>query len=369
MKVLTVVGARPQFIKAAVVSRALPAFNERRSPDRRIRDVMVHTGQHYDENMSAVFFQELNIPPPAHHLGIGSGPHGQQTGRMLEALEGVMEAERPDLVFVYGDTNSTLAGALAASKLRIPVAHVEAGLRSYNRAMPEETNRVIADHLSTLLFCPTSRAVKNLGCEGIVEGVHSVGDVMYDSLLHHLTLAERCAGVLTGLGLRHGEYGLATVHRAETTDRPETLKGIFSALGRIGLPIVVPLHPRTREAMKAAGWEHLSGEVRFVPPVSYHEMLTLARHARLILTDSGGVQKESFLLRVPCVTLRNETEWVETVEAGWNRLAGTDPAAIVEAARQSLDSTPPEPGRPYGDGRAAEAILDIVVGYEEGKRA
>jgi UDP-N-acetylglucosamine 2-epimerase len=368
-KTLTVVGARPQFIKAAAVLRALQAFNERRPPDRRLQDVLVHTGQHYDANMSALFFQELNIPPPAHHLGIGSGPHGQQTGRMLEALERVMAGERPDLVVVYGDTNSTLAGALAASKLRIPVAHVEAGLRSYNRAMPEETNRVIADHLSTLLFCPTTRAVKNLGCEGIDGGVHLVGDVMYDSLLYNLEQAYQHLGLLTGLGLRPGAYGLATVHRAETTDRPETLKGIFSALGRIGLPIVVPLHPRTRAALNEAGLNQPSGDVRLVPPVSYREMLMLARHARLILTDSGGVQKESFLLRVPCVTLRNETEWVETVEAGWNRLAGTEPDAVVTAARQSLDGIPPEPGRPYGDGHAAEAILEIVAGYREEMRA
>jgi UDP-GlcNAc3NAcA epimerase len=280
---------------------------------------------------------------------------------MLERLEPVLERERPDLVLVYGDTNSTLAGSLAASKLRIPVAHVEAGLRSYNRAMPEELNRVVTDHLSALLFCPTDRAVKNLSCEGIVTGVHRVGDVMYDSLLYNLAWADRRAGVLAELGLRPGQYGLATIHRAESTDRPETVTGILSALGRLGLPIVVPLHPRTRAVLDAAGVGHISGPVRLIAPVSYHEMLVLERHARLILTDSGGVQKEAFLLGVPCVTLRNETEWVETVEAGWNRVAGTAPDSIEAAAGLALEEDRSDRGQPYGDGHAAEAILRIVA--------
>ncbi|TAL11926.1 MAG: UDP-N-acetylglucosamine 2-epimerase (non-hydrolyzing), partial [Nitrospirae bacterium] len=291
MKLLTVVGARPQFIKAAVVSRAIPAFNGRAGRGRGIHEVLAHTGQHYDDNMSAVFFQELKIPEPAYHLGIGSGPHGQQTGRMLEGLEVVMQKERPDMVLIYGDTNSTLAGALAAGKLGIPVAHVEAGLRSYNRAMPEETNRVVADHLAALLLCPTARAVKNLSCEGIVAGVHLVGDVMHDSLLYNLEQARRTVRILDRLGLRPREYGLATVHRAENTDRPETVRALFAALGRIGLPIVVPLHPRTKAALEAAGMARLPATVRVVPPVSYHEMLMLERSARVILTDSGGVQK------------------------------------------------------------------------------
>jgi UDP-N-acetylglucosamine 2-epimerase len=361
MKLLTVVGARPQFIKAAVVSRAIHAFNTSRPRDCRIQEVMVHTGQHYDDNMSAVFFQQLNMPEPAHHLGVGSGPHGQQTARMLERLEPVLERERPDFVLAYGDTNSTLAGSLAASKLQIPVAHVEAGLRSYNRAMPEEINRVVSDHLSALLFCPTDRAVKNLSCEGIVTGVHRVGDVMYDSLLFNLARADRRAGVLAELAVRPGQYGLATIHRAETTERPETVTGVLSALGRLGLPIVVPLHPRTRAVLDAAGGSRVSGPVRLIAPVSYHEMLILERHARLILTDSGGVQKEAFLLGVPCVTLRNETEWVETVEAGWNRVAGTAPDSIEAAARLALEEDRPERGQPYGDGHAAEAILGIVA--------
>ncbi len=360
MKLLTVVGARPQFIKAAVVSRAIASFNEHRGENRQIQEVMVHTGQHYDADMSAVFFQELGIPSPAYHLGIGSCPHGQQTGRMLEGLERVMVKESPDCVLVYGDTNSTLAGGLAASKLQIPVAHVEAGLRSYNRAMPEETNRVIVDHLSSLLFCPTERAVKNLSCEGITADVHLVGDVMYDSLLYSLNRVEGNGEILDRLGLQPGKYGLATIHRAETTDEPGKLHALFSAFGRIGLPIVVPIHPRTKGVLEAAGIAQPAGDVCLIPPVSYHEMLALERHARLILTDSGGVQKEAFLLRVPCVTLRNETEWVETVDSGWNHLAGTDPVAVISAARGCLEGVPPETGTPYGDGHAAEAILNIL---------
>ncbi len=362
MKLLTIVGARPQFIKAAVVSRAIPTWNEGQPDARRITEVLVHTGQHYDDEMSGTFFRELDIPAPAHHLGVGSGPHGQQTGRMLERLEGVMLQEKPDWVLVYGDTNSTLAGGLAAGKLGIPVAHVEAGLRSYNRGMPEEINRVIVDHLSSLLFCPTDRAVKNLNCEGIVRGVRLVGDVMYDSLLHSLGRIGGNAEILGRFQVRPKEYGLATIHRAETTDRRQTLHAVLHALGQIGLPVLVPLHPRSRAALEQYGAINLPQEVRLVPPVSYREMLALAQHARLILTDSGGVQKEAFWLRVPCLTLRDETEWVETVDAGWNRLTGTDPTKIVEDARRSLDGPATDPGAPYGDGQTAERILDVLAG-------
>lgn len=368
MNLLTVVGARPQFIKAAVISRAIQAFNERHLPGRRVQEVLVHTGQHYDDNMSAVFFQELGVPAPSHHLGVGSGPHGEQTGRMLEGLERVMRDERPDIVMVYGDTNSTLAGALAASKLGLPVAHVEAGLRSFNRTMPEEINRVVTDHLSALLLCPTARAVKNLSCEGITAGVYLVGDVMYDSLLFNLRRAEQRAGILERLGRRPGEYALATIHRAENTDRPVTLRTLIATLGNLSLPVVLPLHPRTKAALQAAEVGEAQEHVLMVPPVSYHEMLILERHARVILTDSGGVQKEAFLLGVPCVTLRSETEWGETVDAGWNRLAGADPEAIVAATRACLESARPEQRNPYGDGHAGEAILGIVAGYPEGTR-
>jgi len=368
MKLLTVVGARPQFIKAAVVSRAIAAFNARAVSGLRMEEVLVHTGQHYDDNMSAVFFQELRMSEPAHHLGVGSGPHGQQTGRMLEGLERVMHQERPDLVLIYGDTNSTLAGALAASKLGLPVAHVEAGLRSYNRTMPEEINRVVADHLSALLLCPTACAVKNLSCEGVVAGVHQVGDVMYDSLLFNLQQAAQHAGILDRLGLQSGQYGLVTIHRAENTDRPETLRTLIATLGNLGLPVVFPLHPRTTVAMQAARIG-AHGNIRLIPPVSYQEMLILERNARLILTDSGGVQKEAFLLGVPCVTLRSETEWVETVEAGLNRVAGTEPDAILDAARAFLDKVPSASTQPYGNGHAAEAILEIVTEHCLEKRA
>ena len=361
MTLLTVVGARPQFIKAAVISRAIAASNASGEGRRRIREVLVHTGQHYDDDMSAVFFRELALPTPAYHLGVGSGPHGQQTGRTLEALEAVLEREQPDAVLVYGDTNSTLAGGLAAGKLHIPVAHVEAGLRSYNRLMPEETNRVLVDHLSDYLFCPTERAVKNLSGEGLTRGVHLVGDVMYDSLHYQLTRMEGGERILHTLGFGAKTYALASLHRAETTNEPERLRALLSSLGALGLPVVLPLHPRTRKVLEETGGIKDFGQVRLVSPVSYHEMVTLERHAKLILTDSGGVQKEALFLRVPCVTLRNETEWVETVESGWNRLAGTDPARVVAAVRASVEGDRPDPGMPYGDGRAGEAILEILL--------
>ncbi len=361
MKLLTVVGARPQFIKAAVVSRAIARANEARRGMPALEEVIVHTGQHYDDDMSEVFFRDLEIPRPAHNLGVGSGSHGLQTGRMLEAIETVIERESPDCVLVYGDTNSTLAGGLAASKLRVPVAHVEAGLRSFNRDMPEEINRVLVDHLAAILFCPTEGAVKNLNCEGIVRGVHCVGDVMYDSLLHNLEWAKSGAHILLRLGLQPGSYALATIHRAETTRQAEELRRLISCLGAVGLPVILPLHPRTRKVLERDVARLDLGQVRLIPPVSYHDMLSLERHARVVVTDSGGVQKEAFLLRVPCVTLRNETEWRETVDAGWNRLAGTDPAAVEEAIHASLAQVPPSPGSPYGVGRAGEAIVEVLL--------
>ncbi len=361
MKLLTVVGARPQFIKAAVVSRAIARANEARRGLPALEERMVHTGQHYDDDMSEVFFRDLEVPRPAYNLGVGSGSHGRQTGRMLEAIEQVIERERPDCVLVYGDTNSTLAGGLAASKLRVPVAHVEAGLRSFNREMPEEINRVMVDHLSTHLFCPTEGAVHNLSGEGILRGVHRVGDVMYDSLLHNLERAKGRADILLRLGLSPRAYALATIHRAETTRDVGELRRLISCLGALGLPVILPLHPRTRQALERDDARLELGELRLVSPVSYHDMLSLEQHARLVVTDSGGVQKEAFLLRVPCVTLRNETEWRETVEAGWNRLAGTDPAAVAEAIAASLAHTPPSPESPYGVGRAGEAIVEVLL--------
>jgi UDP-N-acetylglucosamine 2-epimerase len=321
MKVVTVVGARPQFIKSAPVSREL----------RKVAtEVLVHTGQHYDDNMSEVFFRDLELPEPDYNLGVGSGPHGVQTGEMLKRIEEVLVKEQPDYVVVYGDTNSTLAGALAAAKLHISVAHVEAGLRSFNRQMPEEINRLVTDHVSTLLFCPTKTAINNLASEGITKGVHLVGDVMYDALCHNIQIAERRSTILEHLKLRPKEYLLATVHRAENTDQPENLNNIVNAfveLTKSGQTVVFPVHPRTRNRLDTFGMNDHSN-LLMIDPISYLDMLILEKHARVILTDSGGVQKEAYWLQVPCVTLRNETEWVETVERGWNVLVGTDTEKI-----------------------------------------
>jgi UDP-GlcNAc3NAcA epimerase len=348
VKIVSIVGARPQFIKAAPVSRVLR---------RRHAEVLVHTGQHYDHNMSAVFFEELDIPEPDYNLGIGSGPHGQQTGRMLEAIEQVLLDERPEWVLVYGDTNSTLAGALAAVKLHIPVAHVEAGLRSFNRRMPEEHNRVLTDHVADLLFCPTQTAVENLAREGITRGVHNVGDVMYDAVLHNIGIVEKRSNVLERLELQPKGYLLATVHRAENTDDPVRLAAIIEALGAASEPIVFPAHPRTRSVLAKLGLSP-PANVQLIEPVGYLDMLLLERHARLILTDSGGVQKEAYFFGVPCVTLREETEWVETVEAGWNEVVGVNPQRII-AAVQSLRPAA-RPPLVFGDGRASEQIVKIV---------
>jgi UDP-GlcNAc3NAcA epimerase len=350
LKIVSIVGARPQFIKAAPVSRAL-----RR--DSQHTEVLVHTGQHYDQNMSAVFFEELAIPQPDYNLEVGSGPHGQQTGRMLEAIEQVLLDEQPDWVLVYGDTNSTLAGALAAVKLHLPVAHVEAGLRSFNRRMPEEHNRVLTDHLADLLFCPTQTAVDNLANEGITRGVHNIGDVMYDALLYNIAIAEERSTVLHRLRLESRAYLLVTVHRAENTDDPARLAAILEAFGALSEPIVFPAHPRTWSAL-AEFKLSVPANVQLIQPVSYLDMLLLEKHARLILTDSGGVQKEAYFFGVPCVTLRDETEWVETVEAGWNVVAGADPQQIAAAVRDLHPSgTPP---KVFGDGRANERVVKII---------
>ncbi len=350
MKILSVVGARPQFIKAAPVGQAL----------RRVADeVLVHTGQHYDHGMSAVFFQELGIPEPDYNLGVGSGAHGWQTAQMLVGLEEVLLAERPEWVLVYGDTNSTLAGGLAAVKLGISLAHVEAGLRSFNRTMPEEHNRVLVDHLAALLLCPTQTAVGHLAREGITEGVHLVGDVMVDALLHHRDLARKRAGLLAALGVASGEYYLATIHRPANTDDPATLRRVLGALDGLDAPVILPAHPRTRQAMRAAEVVP-TGVLRVIEPLGYLDMLALEQYARAILTDSGGVQKEAYLLAVPCITLRPETEWVETVEAGWNLIVDDDPARIAWAAREFRPSG--QPPAVFGDGRAAQRIASLLLG-------
>ncbi len=371
MKIVTIVGARPQFIKAAVIRRAIQEMNRTKG---RIRDVLVHTGQHYDYMMDRVFFEELNLPKPDYHLGVGSGSHARQTGRMLERIEAVLEKERPDTVIVYGDTNSTLAGALAAAKLKIRVAHVEAGLRSHNLAMAEEMNRVVTDHLSTLLFCPTDQAIRNLSKEGIKDGgariVKNVGDVMYDSILYYSKVAEKKSRILHDLNLidpqsafRIPNYYLATLHRAESTDDPQKLKSICRALNEIGkrTPVVLPLHPRTKKMMKLHRLFFKFKNIKFIEPASYLDMLVLEKNAKAILTDSGGVQKEAYWMKVPCITFREETEWVETIQNGWNVLTGTEAKRILrEVGRSEKRRRQPWRKRIFGDGSAGEKIVQIL---------
>ncbi len=342
LRILTVVGARPQFIKAAAVSRAILAASG-------IEEVMVHTGQHFDPEMSDIFFEELSIGRPAHNLDVHGGGHGEMTGRMLEMIERVLLDERPDWVLVYGDTNSTLAGALAAAKLHIPVAHVEAGLRSFNRRMPEEINRVMTDHISTLLFCPTSVAITNLGREGIQQGVHHTGDVMYDATRHAIAQAQHRSDILQRMELSAGGYAVATIHRAENTDDPEQLGRVLDWLKAQAReqPVVLPLHPRTRQAAARAGLDF--DGLRVCGPVGYLDMARLLDGATGVFTDSGGLQKEAYFHRKPCVTLRTETEWVETVECGWNRL-WHEPEY---RARRDIDE--------YGSGNAADIIVNLLL--------
>jgi UDP-GlcNAc3NAcA epimerase len=369
MQLLTVVGARPQFIKAAAVSRAIA------STGGAIREQILHTGQHYDAAMSDQFFAELGIPAPAFHLGIGGGSHGSNTGRMLEAIERVLLKERPDVLLVYGDTDSTLAGALAASKLKIPVVHVEAGLRSFNRHQPEEQNRVLTDHLAELCFAPTDTAVAHLRREGIAAEriVHS-GDVMADAArIFGEQAEERASELLAAAGLRamaagYQPFVLATIHRAENTDDPARLEAILTALGSVAingtvcsepLPVLLPLHPRTQARIEEHQLQHLLKPLTLKPPLGFLSMVLLERRATLVVTDSGGMQKEAFLQGTPCVTVRTETEWVELLACGWNRLADpTDPASMLKAMVQqlALDANQPRP-RVYGDCHAAEAIV------------
>ncbi len=351
MKVISIVGARPQFVKAAPVSVALRRCG--------CHERLVHTGQHYDPLLSDVFFRDLGLPDPDHHLGIGSASHGKQTGMMLSALEAVLTEESPDCVLVYGDTNSTLAGALAAAKLDIPVAHIEAGLRSYQRVMPEEINRILTDHCASLLFCPSARAVENLRREGIGRGVFQVGDPMLDTLRLLMPAAETQSDILQRLDLIPGGYLLATLHRPYNVDDPDMLLTLIDALVALDEPVVLPLHPRTRERWRSLGRGDPPSGLRFVDPLGYLDMLQTSRHARVILTDSGGVQKEALYLGVPCVTLRPETEWPETIESGWNRLAERSVRGVVEAVGKArpMDSVPPPL---YGDGHAAEKISTML---------
>jgi UDP-GlcNAc3NAcA epimerase len=347
-RILTVVGARPQFIKAAALSRVFAQAGD-------LEEILVHTGQHHDKNMSAVFFEDLAIAAPKRHLEISGGGHGDMTGRMLVALERAMQEEKPDAVLIYGDTNSTLAGALAAAKLHIPVVHVEAGLRSFNRRMPEEVNRVLADHVSALLLCPTDLAVQNLKLEGITGGVRQVGDVMYDTTLHATEMAAHRSTILKDLGIAGQPFALCTLHRAETTDDPKTFERALAYLEAEAKKqtVVFPVHPRTRKTLEAKG-RSLAG-VQQIPPVGYLDMHSLLGACSLVLTDSGGLQKEAYFHRKPCVTLREETEWVETLDAGWNRLWAS---ADWKSPRRDIPD--------YGDGHAAdkcvEAVRDLVRG-------
>ncbi|MFC1634693.1 non-hydrolyzing UDP-N-acetylglucosamine 2-epimerase [Planctomycetota bacterium] len=362
MKLVSIIGARPQIIKAAAVTRAIAEFNTKHA-DCAISETIVHTGQHYDEKMSQVFFDELDIPKPDYNLEVGSGFHGEQTGKMLQRIEAILIKEIPDLCVVYGDTNSTLAGALAAVKFHIPVAHVEAGLRSFNRRMPEEINRVVTDHVSELLFCPTKISVDNLAKEGISAGVHQVGDVMFDCIRFYAKRANTIEQkILEGLDIRPKSYYLATVHRAENTDDGNRLAHILEALNDIATtvcPVVLPLHPRTVKYARKHSLE-FAHYVKVIQPVSYLEMVALENNARLILTDSGGVQKEAYWLSVPCITLRDETEWVETVESGWNILAGADKHHIINSVRHGHRQRDVAPESVYGNGSAANQICGIL---------
>ena len=359
MKIATIIGARPQFIKAATICRAIAEHNRVTPSSSSITEVIVHTGQHYDEGMSEIFFRELEIPEPAYNLDIGSGAHGQQTGEMLAAIEKVLIEEKPDWVLVYGDTNSTLAGAHADAKLPIRIAHVEAGLRSYNRLMPEEIYRDVTDHLSTLLFCPSPVEVKNLTDEGISKGVSIVGDVMADALQFAVNKVQTKTEIKEKFHLQHKTYLLVTIHRAENTDDKKRFQNIISALNSLEETIVLPIHPRTKKILNDMNCQ-LKPHIRIIDPVGYFDMITLENAARMILTDSGGIQKEAYWLKVPCITLRDETEWVETVESGWNILSGADRARIIEAVHAFKVPTDHPPL--YGDGKAAEKIISTISG-------
>ncbi|HLW01579.1 MAG TPA: UDP-N-acetylglucosamine 2-epimerase (non-hydrolyzing) [Ktedonobacterales bacterium] len=349
MRFASIVGARPQFIKLAPVSRAIRLQDE---------ELIIHTGQHYDAALSEQFFEEMTIPAPDYHLGIGSASHGAQTGRMLEAIEEVLLKEQPDMVVTFGDTNSTLAGALAAAKLHIPVAHVEAGLRSFNREMPEEINRVLTDHLSAWLFCPTETARQHLAHEGISEGVEVVGDVMYDVLRQvQPILAERAEALLSRLEVEPQSYALLTIHRPVNTDDPVQLGRIVQAISALDRPVIFPVHPRTQKFLQEY---HLtwSAQTRLIEPVGHLDMLALVQAASQVATDSGGLQKEAFLLGTPCVTLREETEWPETLEGGWNILVGSRPEAIIEAFKRPQPQ--PLSRHPFGEGDAAQRIAAFL---------
>ena len=356
IKLLTIIGARPQIIKAAALSKAVAAQDG-------VEEVLLHTGQHYDENMSEVFFRELGIPAPKYNLGVGSGPHGEQTARMIEGIEQVLMKDHFDGVVLYGDTNSTLAGAVAASKLQVPVFHIEAGLRSFNRSMPEEINRIVADHLGSLLFAPTQTAVRNLENEGLEARTVLSGDVMYDNALRFAPIAENKSNVLQRQGLHPKEFVLATIHRPVNTDNPQRLEAIFNALLTIAeeTKVVVPLHPRTKNALDAK-YGQLKGRLILLPPASFFDIIALEKNARVVVTDSGGVQKEAFFYGTPSIILRKETEWVEIVNHGAGILADADENRIQDAWNK-LKNHPVDFPALFGDGHAAEAILGKIVDF------
>lgn len=363
VKIITVVGARPQFIKAAAISRAISERN-RRHAAQPLDERIVHTGQHHDHGMSQRFFEELNIPEPAINLGIAGGGHGKMTGAMLSALEHVLIEERPAMVLVYGDTNSTLAAALAASKLRIPVAHVEAGLRSFNKGMPEEINRICTDHVSTMLFCPSMTAVRNLECEGITEGVVNTGDVMADALMLAKQRADQMPELLFNLvgDLTRRPLAVMTIHRAENTDAPEALESVLEAMGQWDGQIVFPIHPRTAKLLEETSLT-VPENMHCIPPVGYLEMAALLSACDVVITDSGGLQKEAYWAGRPCITMRNETEWTETVTAGWNMLTGTDTGRIIKALHSAASPPSLHPPLYGGDGNASERIVDSLAKY------
>jgi UDP-GlcNAc3NAcA epimerase len=348
MKIITVLGARPQFVKAAAVSNKIR--------EKHVEKI-IHTGQHYDENMSQVFFDELQIPVPDYNLSVGSGNHGFQTGHMLIKIEEILENEKPDCLLVYGDTNSTIAGALAASKLHIPVAHVEAGLRSFNMAMPEEQNRILTDHISRFLLTPTDTATRNLKNEGIVKGVYNTGDVMYDAILKFSEIAKKKSGVLEAIGVTPEEYILVTIHRAENTNDIERLKNIIGALNECGEKIVLPIHPRTKKFMENYNLK-FNNNIKLIEPVGFLDMVLLEKSSKKIVTDSGGVQKEAFFMDKPCITMRDETEWVETVSNGWNVVVGADKGKILDNIKNFKPSVQRQ--NHFGDGNAASKIVEIL---------
>lgn len=350
MKVVDIVGARPQFIKAATISRAMT---------KKDKYILLHTGQHYDDNMSKVFFDELAIPKPKYNLGVGSGSHGIQTGSLLPKIEDVLLKEEPDIVNVYGDTNSTLAGALAAVKLHFPVAHVEAGLRSFNREMPEEINRVVTDHISNLLFVPTKTGIGNLKKEGIKDGVHLTGDCMYDALLHNKKLAAK-KKVLDQFSLEEDKYLIATIHRPANTDDKKNLGAILKAFSKSPVPVVFPAHPRTKLAIKKAKLD--TKNIQIIDPAGSLDFLALMMHSNGVLTDSGGIQKEAYLLKKRCITLRTETEWVETVKDGWNVIVGADSKKILDSIKNFHPKR--KQSDPYGDGKAAKHMVKLLRSHK-----